>query len=166
MSDKIMLQKDREQGNKFDSLYQDAQRRQERQEVIYDNCIEADCTFQPDTEKTKFYNYKMASISSSKMPGGRAAVFDRLSQGARMNSSYDRSKLCLDNSKHLTNDLFDPETGQEYFKPRVGRGPVGPKKWERDSADQKPGANLYREALKSRERKDSQRRQEAQHSKK
>ena len=41
-----------------------------------------------------------------------------------MNNSYDRSKLLMENSKSLTNDLFDPETGQEFFKPRVGRGPV------------------------------------------
>jgi hypothetical protein len=30
---------------KFDSLYADAQRRQERQEYIYSACIESECTF-------------------------------------------------------------------------------------------------------------------------
>lgn len=44
------------QYSKFDSLYQDAQRRQERQEFIYSACIESECTFQPDTEKTKYFN--------------------------------------------------------------------------------------------------------------
>ena len=31
--------------SKFDSLYQDAQRRHERQQFIYSACIEAECTF-------------------------------------------------------------------------------------------------------------------------
>jgi hypothetical protein len=50
---------------KFDSLYQDAQRRQERQEYIYSACIESECTFQPDVEKTKFFNSKHQSLRSS-----------------------------------------------------------------------------------------------------
>ena len=29
----------------------------------------------------------------------------------------------LANSQTLSNDLYDPETGQELFKPQVGRGP-------------------------------------------
>lgn len=31
--------------------------------------------------------------------------------------------MMLANSQTLTNDLYDPETGQEFFKPRVGRAP-------------------------------------------
>ena len=104
---------------KFDNLYQDACRRQERQNFIYNNCVEAECTFYPDTEKTKYHNYKLMSMKSDDQSG----VFDRLSH--RMNDSYDRSKLMMENSKGLTNELCDPETGQEYFKPRVGRGPRG-----------------------------------------
>ena len=56
VSERIMSQK---QGNralspnyKFDSLYNDARRRQDRQEFIYSACIESECTFKPDTAKT------------------------------------------------------------------------------------------------------------------
>lgn len=127
---------------KFDNLYADACRRQERQNFIYNNCIEAECTFQPDTEKTKYVNYKLASMKSN----GTSDVFERLSH--RMNNSYDRSKLLMEHSKNLTNDLFDPETGQEYFKPKVGRAPRGRR-------DYKPGVDLYNQAYQSRERKES-----------
>lgn len=44
--------------SKFESLYQDACRRQERQNIIYSNCVEAECTFQPDIDKTRYYNFK------------------------------------------------------------------------------------------------------------
>ena len=47
---------------KFDNLYQDACRRQERQEFIYGACVEAECTFQPDIDKTRFYNYKFMNM--------------------------------------------------------------------------------------------------------
>lgn len=57
-----------------------------------------------------------------------------------MSSSYDRSKLMMENSKGLTNDLFDPETGQEYFKPKIGRGPTTRGRRE------DPGADLYAQA--------------------
>jgi hypothetical protein len=71
VSTKIVEQKEMRNSSKgkyakFDSLYEDAQRRQERQEYIYSACIESECTFQPDTEKTKFFNSKQASIRSSK----------------------------------------------------------------------------------------------------
>lgn len=60
VSERIVLQKKAGQSahqySKFDSLYQDARRRQERQEFIYSACIESECTFQPDTEKTKYFN--------------------------------------------------------------------------------------------------------------
>jgi len=113
-SDRIIKQKEhfrfdsaesRGRQGKFENLYNDACRRQERQTYIYNNCIEAECTFQPDTEKTKYYNYKVLSMKSE----GCSDVFDRLSY--RMNNSYDRSKLMMENSKNLTNELFDPETG-------------------------------------------------------
>mgnify|MGYP000897786012 CR=1 FL=1 len=60
--------------------------------------------------------------------------------------------MCIENSRTLTNDLFDPETGQALFHPRVGRAPVNQQRL-RD-----PGTQLYREALKSRERKASKER--------
>ena len=42
-----------------------------------------------------------------------------------MANSHERSQVLLENSHSLTNDLFDPETGQELFKPIVGRAPRG-----------------------------------------
>jgi len=36
-------------------------------------------------------------------------VFERLSQ--RMKSSKERSRMCIENSRSLTNELHDPETG-------------------------------------------------------
>jgi len=51
VSEKIVKQKQASQSlshskfAKFDSLYQDAQRRQERQDFIYSACIESECTF-------------------------------------------------------------------------------------------------------------------------
>jgi hypothetical protein len=68
-------------------------------------------------------------------------VFERLA------SSQDRSRICIENSNSLSNDLFDPETGQAFFKPKVGRGPRG------RSRSKEPGEQLYRDALRARERK-------------
>ena len=31
--------------------------------------------------------------------------------------------MCMANSQTLTNELYDPDTGQELFKPRITRGP-------------------------------------------
>lgn len=48
-------------------------------------------------------------MSMKSQSGNNSGVFERLSH--RMNNSYDRSKLMIENSKNLTNELFDPETG-------------------------------------------------------
>ena len=64
-----------------------------------------------------------------------------------MNDSQDRSRILIENSKNLNNDLFDPETGQELFKPRVGRAPL------HQIRAKDPGMQLYQEALRSREKK-------------
>jgi len=60
----------------------------------------------------------------------------------------------MENSKTLTNDLHDPETGQAFFHPRTGRAPKN--NYERQKY---PETQLYREALKSREKKASMERQ-------
>lgn len=44
----------------------------------------------------------------------------------------------LANSQTLTNDLYDPETGQEFFKPKVGRAP---------RQQLRPSTNMTHEAL-------------------
>jgi hypothetical protein len=46
--------------------------------------------------------------------------------------------MCIENSRSLTNELFDPETGQQLFKPKVGRGPRG------RARSKDTGGNLYR----------------------
>jgi len=38
--------------SKFENLYQDAKRRNERKVNIYGACLAAECTFQPDIEIT------------------------------------------------------------------------------------------------------------------
>lgn len=74
MSERIAMVKDgiamsqgsaRSLGDKFDRLYDDAKRRQERQNLVYDHCIEAECTFQPDTSKTKYFAAKKSSLEGS-----------------------------------------------------------------------------------------------------
>jgi len=94
---------------------------------------------------------KHSSIGSAgKLESNRGNVYERLSQN--LTNSYDRSKLCLENSKNLTNDLFDPETGQQYFKPLIGRAPRGREGYGRNRS-KNLGEDLYKEAFNSRERK-------------
>ena len=50
----------------------------------------------------------------------------------------------MENSRSLTNDLFDPETGQELFKPRINRGPRGR---PRQSSLRNVTENLYKDGL-------------------
>lgn len=88
---------------------------------IYSACLDAECTFQPDREKTKFSKRRFSS-DEQKSRQDRSAIFDRLSQG-NLNSSRERSQMMLANSNTLTNELYDPETGQQLFKPKVGRAP-------------------------------------------
>lgn len=68
----------------------------------------------------------------------------------------------MENSRSLTNELFDPETGQALFHPRTGRAPRGRPR----SSYKNPGEKLYQDALASRERKDSMRRQDQRQTKK
>lgn len=49
----------------------------------------------------------------------------------------------LANSKTLSHDLYDPETGQEFFHPKVGRGP---QQQLRPKAGKLTSENLYRAA--------------------
>lgn len=75
---------------KFESLYQDAMRRNERQLNIYAACIDAECTFQPELENNKINRRRFSSGSRDKR------VFERLSQG--LNSSRERSQMMMANS--------------------------------------------------------------------
>ena len=60
---------------KFESLYQDAMRRNERQLNIYAACIDAECTFQPEVESSKFSKRRFSSGQRDK----DKRVFERLS---------------------------------------------------------------------------------------
>ena len=82
---------------------------------IYSQCLDAECTFQPDREKTKYAKRRFSSGEHDSQHD-RSAIFDRLSQ-CGMNSSRERSQMMLANSNTLTNDLYDPETGQQLFHP-------------------------------------------------
>jgi len=78
----------RRSSSKFDSLYQDAKRRNERQLNIYSACLDAECTFKPELEakKPRFSN----SDGYLRVDRGeRSELFERLSQG--MSSSRERS---------------------------------------------------------------------------
>ena len=57
----------RKSTQKFDNLYQDALRRNERQTNIYSACLDAECTFQPDIEKSKFGKRRVSSGSASRI---------------------------------------------------------------------------------------------------
>ena len=57
--------------------------------------------------------------------------------------------MMLAHSKTLTNDLYDPETGQQLFKPKVGRGPMQ----HRAAPGQGTSENLYKAGLVSNYKK-------------
>ena len=48
--------KDSKGKNKFESLYEDAKKRNERKLNIYSACIEAECTFKPELISYKHFN--------------------------------------------------------------------------------------------------------------
>jgi hypothetical protein len=60
--------------SKCKDLYQDAKRRYERKTNIYSNCIDAECTFKPDTAATRSQTRRMSAKRSEKM-----SVFEKLS---------------------------------------------------------------------------------------
>ena len=124
--------------SKYESLYEDAMRRRERQQFIYSACIEAECTFAPNRDKTRYTNY---NTNVQQSPKESTEVFERLSN--RLNSSCDRSRIVIENSRSLNNELFDPETGQELFKPLIGRAP----KHHQPGSSRTRGKKLYKEAL-------------------
>lgn len=91
---------------------------------IYGQCIDAECTFAPDMAASKSSAARIKRYGSHKHSNRKsegASVFEKLSQG--LGSSRERSQACLAHSQNLSNDLYDPETGQEFFKPKTGRAP-------------------------------------------
>jgi len=93
--------------DKFTDLYEDAKRRQERKENLYSNCLEQECTFEPDISVTRIHGRR----HSEQRPSNRNQIFNRLYHERSLYSSRERTKMCLDNSISLSKDLRDPETG-------------------------------------------------------
>ena len=54
----------------------------------------------------------------------------------------------LQHSKILTNDLYDPDTGQQLFKPMVGRAPMHGRAAAKDVS-----SSLYKAAMVSNYKK-------------
>lgn len=64
--------------------------------------------------------------------------------------------MMLANSQTLSNDLYDPETGQEFFKPKVGRAPRNQLRGQGSSAHEM----LYKAGQERSARKRSKQMQE------
>lgn len=58
--------------------------------------------------------------------------------------------MYMENSSNLNNDLYDPETGQQLFHPKIGRGPRGR---SGSRSIREVGGDLYRRAVQSRDKK-------------
>lgn len=119
LSGRSKASNDSRASGKFDALYQDAKRRNERKVNIYSACLSSECTFQPDIEKTKFSYARMSRSKrgsrSNSLPRSRSRtemIIEGMSNtGKTTNSREQRSQLMLANSQTLSNDLYDPETG-------------------------------------------------------
>lgn len=109
---------------------------------MYSACVESECTFQPDTEATKYRNSRMLMVAENRDPNRTGG-----SMGFRS-----RSHKKPDNS--LTNELFDPDSGQPYFKPLVGRGPKNQSREPRAV-----GSHLYANSKALKEKIDAKKQQ-------
>lgn len=87
------------QPDQFSQLYDDAMKRVERHRKIYSLCIDSDCTFKPDIGKTRV---------------------DHVEPKYNLHKNTLSEKSMIDK---FNNENFDPETGQAYYKPKVGRSP-------------------------------------------
>jgi hypothetical protein len=84
-------------------LYDDAKRRKQRQQKIYDNCLDKEYTFKPNL-RSGSRNFENSESHKSV----KSSLYEKLSQG---NNISDRSQMIMANSQTLSNDLYDPETG-------------------------------------------------------
>jgi len=88
--------------DQFLHLYDDAMKRIERHNQIYSMWIDSECTFQPDIENS------------------RKNVAHRYNKSN--NNFADKSML-----ERFNHENFDQVTGQQLYKPKVGRGPIDKK---------------------------------------
>jgi len=75
-------------------------KRIERHDKIYSMCIDSECTFKPDTAKTR-YKYKHSK--------------------SRYRKSFVSEKPLIEK---YNSENFDQTTGQPFFRPKVGRSPM------------------------------------------
>ncbi len=99
--------------DKFSNLYEDALRKQDRQDKIYSACLETECTFQPDLSRTRYSSQGRAEDTNS-------TVFNRLANTKSRENSLQRIE-----AQKAQEEMFDNNTGQPLFHPRVGRAPRG-----------------------------------------
>ena len=69
----------RKSQSKFDNLYKDAVRRNERKMNIYSACLDAECTFQPEIELSQMGKVGKRRYSSGNREQRRDNLFERLS---------------------------------------------------------------------------------------
>eukprot|EP00347_Sterkiella_histriomuscorum_P010260 403376977 len=132
--------------DKFSNLYEDAKRRKERQDKIYSACVESECTFQPDTQATKFYYNKVENRDPN-----RTAL-----SGYSRGVSRDRSNKKQENKD---SDLFDQDSGQPFFKPKVGRGPRNQLRPNARDQPEAIGLHLYDQSKVQRDKIEEKKKQ-------
>jgi len=93
----------------FAQLYDEAQRRRDRQQHVYDNCIRNEFSFRPDIGTNK---YRPKSDHNDK------EFLERL-----VNSRKDTEETLREMRKKQS-EPKDPKTGQPFFKPQTGRAPA------------------------------------------
>ena len=123
----------RSKPNQHLQLYDDAMKRVERHNKIYSMCIDSECTFKPDTVKTR-YRYK----NSKPRYNVKSEVWDKPS------------------IERFNQDNFDQVTGQPLFHPKIGRSPINKNRKNSKSI----GDLLYETAKVYEDRKESKRQQQ------
>ena len=109
---------------RFDGLYEDAKKRQERQAKLAEAILDNNCTFKPDTSATKSKNEVLIQKNNVNLGGeARQGQLLDMKLSKYRNNVYHARNQSETNAKPSSIMLFDPNTGQAYFKPRVGRPP-------------------------------------------
>lgn len=90
--------------NKFNELYQDAKDRQWRQEEVTKSFYESEFPFQP-------------SLKLNYMKSDPTELIDRLVNSRKEVEEH------IQRERFRKNELSDPTTGRDYFRPQIGRPP-------------------------------------------
>lgn len=119
--------------DKFMLLYDDAIKRKQRKDQIYSKCLDSECTFTPDIAKGQLYDSRISE---------NVDFVERLT---RANKNRDRSRI-----KYIQEEKYDPETGQPYFHPKIGRPPLA----KREPNQMPVTDKLYYDGIKRKEQKE------------